>query len=131
MGRPSSYDVETADRICELLIEGNALRAICQDDGMPSVTSVMRWLDANEDFRKQYTRARELQGDLMDEKVLSVADSSSPETAHSDRVKIDAYKWRAAHLRPKVYGLKQQLEHTGAEGGPLIIKWADAPKEGK
>lgn len=123
MGRSSSYDEAVAEQICQRISDGFALRAICQDEGMPSVTSVFRWLDANDDFRKRYARAREIQGDLMDDKVLSVADGSTNETAQADRVRIDAYKWRAAHLRPKVYGQKIQQEHTGAEGGPLQITW--------
>jgi len=38
-------------------------------------------------------------------------------------LKVDAHKWVASKLLPKRYGEKQQLEHTGESGGPLIIKW--------
>jgi hypothetical protein len=83
--------------------------------------TVWRWLDDRPEFASKYARARELQGDWMDEKILTVADACTPETAAADRVKIDAYKWRAAKLAPKKYGDKIQQEHAGPDGGP--IEW--------
>lgn len=55
----------------------------------------------------------------MDEKILEVADNCTPESAPADRVKLAAYQWRAAKLKPKVYGDKVQTEVTGADGGPI------------
>lgn len=107
------------DHICEKIADGMSLRAICEDDTMPHRITVMRWLDDNRDFATKYARARELQGDAMDEKILEVADACKPETAAADRVKIDAYKWRAAKLAPKKYGERVTTELTGKDGGPI------------
>lgn len=123
MGRPSNYDELVADLILDRITDGEALSTILKGDDMPAPSSVYRWLEANKEFRDKYTRAREAQGDLMDSKVLETADNSTPETAHSDRVKIDAYKWRAGHLRPKVYGAKVQAEVSGVDGSPIVIHW--------
>lgn len=114
-GRPSLYSEELADRICESIADGFSLRAICQDSDMPDRNTVMRWLlDPNRsDFVAKYTRAREMQGDAMDDKILETADACTPETAAADRVKIDAYRWRASKLAPKKYGDKTAVEHSG------------------
>ena len=73
---------------------------------MPNIVTVMRWLadPAHSDFANKYARARETQADVMDGKILEVADACKPDTAAADRVKIDAYKWRASKLAPKRYG---------------------------
>ena len=54
----------------------------------------------------------------MDQRIMAVADSCTNDTANADRVKIDAYKWRAARLAPKRYGDKLAL--TGADDAPPI-----------
>ncbi len=73
---------------------------------MPHIATVSRWLANPEyaEFCEHYARARETQGDVMDGKILEVADKCTVETAAADRVKIDAYKWRASKLAPKRYG---------------------------
>ncbi|ENC1283376.1 ubiquitin carboxyl-hydrolase, partial [Escherichia coli] len=43
-GRPSDYMPEVANDICALLSSGESLRKVCERPGMPSKTSVFRWL---------------------------------------------------------------------------------------
>jgi len=104
LGRPTIYTDNLADEICDRIAAGESLRTICDDDTMPNRRTVMRWLDANPVFATKHARARKLQADVMDEKILAVADASTNETAQADRVKIAAYQWRAARLDPKKYG---------------------------
>lgn len=120
-GRPSAFTEDLGDRICERIADGDSLRTICDSDEMPDRTTVLRWLadDQHRSFAAKYARAREAQGDLMDEKVLAIADKCTPETAQADRVKIAAYQWRASKLKPKVYGDRLHQELTGPNGGPL------------
>jgi hypothetical protein len=119
-GRPSLYSDELADDICDLIANGRSLRSICTADDMPSRRTVLRWLSENPDFAAKHARAREAQADVMDEKILEVADACTNETAAADRVKIGAYQWRAARLAPKRYGDKIQAEVGGPDGAPLI-----------
>jgi hypothetical protein len=80
---------------------------------------VFRWLANNKEFRDQYARAREVQADVLADEILDIADDSSdPAKA---RVQIDARKWLAGKLRPKVYGDKVSQEITGADGGPVQV----------
>ena len=42
-GRPSSYKASIASAICTQLREGEYLKSICQQEGMPSLNTVYRW----------------------------------------------------------------------------------------
>lgn len=114
MARPSAFTDELADRICAAMLEGRSMRQVCEEDGMPHRSTVLRWMSENEDFATKCARARAMQADIMDDLILEVADNCTPETAQADRVKIAAYQWRAAKLQPKKYGEKVELEHSGA-----------------
>lgn len=120
MGRKTTFTQEAADEICERIADGESLRKICEDDHMPSRRSVLTWLDdeAHEAFRAKYARAREAQADAMDDKILTTADNCTTDSAQADRVKIDAYKWRASKLAPKKYG--EKLAVGGDETGVPI-----------
>lgn len=135
-GRPSDFTQEIADEICERLSRGESLRAITgadRDDFMPGQTTVYRWLDENEEFRKQYARARELQADHYAEEIVDIADGrddwkpTADEAAQAivrdpqrDRLRIDARKWVASKLAPKKYGDK--IAHVGGSADDEPIK---------
>jgi hypothetical protein len=77
--------------------------------------------ELNEGFATNIARAREMQADYMDDLILETANGCTGETAAADRVRIAAYQWRAAKLRPKVYGDKVQTELSGPDGGPIQV----------
>jgi hypothetical protein len=118
MGRPSLKTPELLQTICDRIANGESLRAICQDADMPHRDTVDNWLIADPEFSAKHARAREAQGDLMDERILAAAEAVTPDMAAAERVRIDAYKWRAARLNPKRYGDKLGL--VGGDGqGPI------------
>lgn len=131
MARPSKYSAAKADAICDRLINGESLRAICEDAEMPDRSTVLRWMNADDDFAAKCAHARLLQADLMDDMILETAQACTPETAIADRVKISAYQWRASKLAPKRYGEKTTTELTGADGGPVEFSWATSPSEAR
>jgi hypothetical protein len=51
----------------------------------------------------------------MDDLILDAAQAASDDPAAA-RVKVDAYKWRAAKLAPKRYGDAMLHKHGDAEG---------------
>lgn len=122
VGRPSTFSRATVDTICERLAKGETLTAICASPGMPGYTTINRWLDKDEAFRSHYARARELGLHAMAEQCLQISDRQSPSTdsgatdsgdVQHRRLQVDTRKWLLAKLLPKVYGDKQQLEHSG------------------
>jgi hypothetical protein len=124
MARQSEFTQEKADAICERLADGESLRTICLGDDMPSQPAVFRWLAANDTFRKQYAHARETQADAIFDEILDIADEATDDVQRS-RLRVDARKWMAGKLKPKVYGDKVDLTHKGAVGVYLTKEDAD------
>lgn len=134
-GSPTSFTQKVADTICERIADGESLRSICDSDDMPSKTSVMRWLLADDTFRDQYTRAREVQADTLFDDILDIADDArndwmmrrgeedagwqaNGEHIQRSKLRLDARKWMASKLQPKKYG--EKLELAGDPSAPLI-----------
>lgn len=131
MGRLSSYSERAAFVICSRLADGESLRNICEDQHLPSARTVHRWLNENEDFRQQYAHAREAQADHLFDEILDITDDgrndwmerrgeedagwvTNGENIQRSKLRVDARKWMAGKLRPKKYGDKQEIEHSGA-----------------
>lgn len=133
------FSDEIAVKICDALADARSLRSICCEPDMPSQSTVFRWLadDRYVSFREQYARAREAQADALFDEMLDIADDGSNdwmerkrddgsteevlnhEHIQRSKLRIDARKWMAAKLRPKVYGDK--IQHTGDGGGAIGI----------
>jgi hypothetical protein len=135
LGRPTDYTPELALDICERIAAGAGLRRICKRSGMPDPSTVYRWLlhPERDDFREQYTRAREHQADTHADEIVHLSDTpklgvststkttrigdvevSETTTKRGDmlghrRLQVDSRKWIAAKLRPKKYGDRLEL----------------------
>jgi len=131
-GRPTDYNEEVTDIICQRLANGESLKAICDDDDMPSQTSVFKWLGRYETFAEKYARAREAQADALFDEILSIADDGrndwmvrkdredenigwreNGEAMRRSQLRIDARKWMASKLKPKKYGDKMDVALAG------------------
>jgi len=143
-GRPSDYSDELAATICARLMAGESLRDICDDDDMPGRSTVYEWLAANSSFADRYARAREVQADTIFDEILTICDDArndwmekrdadgavvgwqeNGEAISRSRLRVDARKWMAGKLRPKVYGEKVTQEVTGPDGGALQVATID------
>ena len=135
MGRPTDFNTEIGDIICERIADGESLRSICDDENMPAKSTVFRWLSLNKAFSDQYARAREAQADSLADDILNIADTpmvgqktkttsdGKTEISEGDmiehrRLQIDARKWLAGKLRPKKYG--EKLELAGDPDNPVV-----------
>lgn len=112
---PVKFTQELADDICTHLANGIGLREYCRRPGTPAAGSIFRWVDDNEAFREQYTRARIYQADadvdqINDLAKLTMEGGIDPSAA---RVAIDALKWTSSRRAPKKYGDRLELEHAG------------------
>jgi hypothetical protein len=127
MARPSDYTEELALHICAELASGRSLVSICKDDDMPDISTVYRWRLAHPAFRDMYTRAREDQADTLADEIVGIADESindtyldsdgnertNHEVVARSKLRVDARKWVAAKLKPRSYGDKLDLTHSG------------------
>lgn len=134
MGRPSDFTQDLADEICARLANGESLRSIGSESRMPDASTVHRWVQKDEEFRKQYARARELQADTLADETLDIADDGrndwmlrnaednpgyqfNGEAVARSRLRVDTRKWVAGKLAPKKYGDKQTI--AGDPDAPL------------
>lgn len=118
MSRPTKYTAEKADTICGIIAEGRSASSACKEVGI-ALKTMYAWLRQHEDFRNNYTRARDDQADTFADQLCDIAEFD--EDVQRAKLKIDARKWVAARMKPKSWGDRQQLEHTGADGAPLGI----------
>lgn len=132
VGRPSAYTEELANQICERLAEGESLRQILRDEGMPSISMLFRWLNDRKSFRDQYEHARDIQADVMADEITDIADDGSNdwmeretekgrvsrvvdhEHVQRSRLRVDTRKWIASKLKPKKYGDKLEIDNKSS-----------------
>jgi hypothetical protein len=121
-GRTSGYDAEIAQAICERLVDGESLRAICADPAMPARATVFRWLARNQEFRRSYALARQCHAEDFAFETLAIAADSSRDYVKTtgidgkvtrvfdrenfarQRLRIKARKMILARMAPRKYG---------------------------
>ena len=130
------YSDAIARKICEQLMMKKPLRQICEQNSMPSLATVIRWLADPRltDFREMYYYARRVAAELYVDEIFEIADDGSNdwkarynkdgdlidyvpdnEAIQRSRVRIDTRKWYASKMVPRIYGDKVdvQLDATG------------------
>ena len=129
MGNKSTCIPSVTNAICEWIASGKSLRAFCRQDGNPSLSTVMDWLndDANEDFRIKYARARETQAEVLADELMEIADEDKGDALklQHDKMKIETRQWIASKLLPKKYGNKMEFEDTSKQQRKLVIVVSD------
>lgn len=74
-GRKTTYTKEIADQIVERISNGEPLRQICRDDGMPAWRTVYEWQKANTEFYARIAHAREMGEEAIAQECLLIADN--------------------------------------------------------
>ena len=128
---------EEREKIALAVIEAVAnstegLRALCAEHGV-SIGRFMAWIDASPDLAERYARAKRLQAELLAAEIVAIADEAEVQARYQgeevtlelsanaiarNRLRVDARKWVASKLLPKVYGDK--LAVGGADDLPPI-----------
>ena len=139
MGRQSEFTEALADEICGLMAEGESLRAICRRDGMPNVSTVLRWQGKHPEFAVQYAAAAEARMQHLFDEMREIADDSSKDWVnkpdgkggtirafdheHVQRAKlrVDTLKWALSRMDPGRFGDK--IETTGTQDTSVTVKW--------
>lgn len=121
---------EIEDEILTRIGKGQSVVEICADDWLPSQSTLYKRLAADAEFAKRYACAREVQADTIFDEILQIADDArndwmerqgedsagwiaNGEHIQRSKLRIEARKWMAGKLRPKVYGEKLELDHSG------------------
>ena len=123
----SKYTPELFDSICETLATSSkGLHKICKENGL-SPRTFYEWIEADTELAHRYTRAREVQADLLADEIVQISDDSTGDTTvdhfgneienrefvSRSRLRIDARKWVAAKLKPKKYSERMDVTSNG------------------
>jgi len=137
VGRPTIFGIDNPcwQTICEQMSIGKSLSTAIKAEGMPSYHAVMLMIKNNPEFRAMYEKAIENRADRLAEEILELADEQMPDGlegpmasawVQQKRMQVDARKWVASKLKPKVYGDRIDMTVTDTR-----ISVMDALKDAK
>jgi hypothetical protein len=119
------YDPKIVKEILERVSAGESFTPLVMDlaknQGYPSLTIIRDWLVENGDFKKGLELARLEQADVLFDEIIEIADNSrndwmlkndpgnpgwieNGENIQRSKMRIEARKYVAARLRPRLYG---------------------------
>lgn len=132
----NALDRSVMDTILERIADGEYLRAICREEGMPSWRTIYAWLEDDEDLRTRFARARDLGADAIFEDTLLIADNPfyGVRTTETDKgsyvttedmlghrkLQIETRFKMLSKWKPAKYGDRQII--SGDAENPLVIK---------
>lgn len=122
MARPSLYNEELTDKICQRIAEGESLKKICESKDMPTRVTVHNWLldKDKEEFFNKYEKAVNVRTENMFDALEEIADiPDESESPMRSRLRVDVRKWYLSKIMPKKYGDKMDLT---TDGKPLVIE---------
>ena len=117
----STYTEAIADEICTRIAEGEPLRQICRDKRMPAWRTVYAWLDAHEQFRTNFTRAREVGYDAIAEEALRIADTPLEGDETETETEDDSGRVKKKVKRSDMLGHRKLQVETRLK---LLAKWS-------
>ena len=140
-GRPSTYDPDIAQQMCEQLSEGIPLREICRQEGFPAWRTVYDWMAKDPDLAAAIAHARDVGYDALAEDCLRIADTPvlGEEISESEdeegvkrvtikevdmlghrKLQIETRLKLLAKFNPKKYG--DRVTHAGDDENPVVVE---------
>ena len=139
VGRPTDYNQEMANLICERVATHEfGLKRLCSMyDDMPDKTTINKWRYKYPEFYTQYAQAKISQIETLVDEIIDIADDSGHDETINEqgvrvcnsefiarsRLRIDTRKWLASKLIPRLYGDKEELVNLKF---PCDVKNADS-----
>jgi hypothetical protein len=132
-GRPPfQWTPEIENYILEKIVAGHSIRAIISlaqigdynGKPFPAFETIMAYVASNDEFQHKYTRAKDIQQDLMGETIIDIMDGRHPDFVNAElgqrKESAEIRKWVMGKLRRKKWGDVKVTELTGKDGTPLI-----------
>jgi len=113
-GRPPTYSKEIWKNIFDKVGAGASLTTAIKGIGI-SYSQAQRVLDANPELEEAYEKAKKIRAARLAEEIIELSDAPIPDHlqgveisawVNQKRLQVDARKWVAAKLYPRVYGDK-------------------------
>jgi len=124
---------------CAYICQGGHMAGFCKERGLAYQT-LSDWIYKDSDRAGMYARSREERADALADEIVSISDEQEVKANYNgeevtlaldatavarNRLRVDARKWAASKLKPRVYGDKVTQEHTGKDGGAIAIAAVD------
>ena len=114
----TNYTRALADIICDRMTEGESLRAICRDFGMPSEGAVRGWSVRDVDgFGDRYRAARLLLMDFWADQIVDIADDGTLDP-RDRQIRTGVRQWIMSKVS-RGYG--ERLVHSGDPESPVRV----------
>ncbi len=129
------WTAELESDVLNEIESGSTLRVTASECGI-SDSAIIRHVQSNEEFAKQYARAIDIRTDTDCDALADRISEIPQENMHGvdsgwvawKRVQIDTMKWLLSKRNPKKYGDKIGLEHSGEINVGLADRIAKARK---
>ena len=126
-----AYSEEEKEKIFNTIFSrmenGASLLSVCKSEGMPSPTTIYKWIEASPEKVNDYARAIDARTEKIFEDMLAISDQSKDDIIIDDfgnektnneviqrsRLMIDTRKWMLGKMKPGKYGDKIQAEISG------------------
>ncbi len=76
-GRPTAYDAQIADQICDRVADGEFIHVICADPGFPKHRTVRDWTQRYTEFKSAYEQAKHCKHERLMDECLQIADAAT------------------------------------------------------
>ena len=128
VGRPTVFDDEIRDKICENIRNGKPLRVICENENMPGESTIFAELNRNKQFQDKYARAHEIYANYEFENLIKLSDEANERNYNALRLKVDTRKWVLSKMIPKKYGdtskVQVDIDVKAVQLSPLEVSQA-------
>ena len=115
LGRPKIYtdDNPVWQYLIDRITGGRSLSSVLREDDMPVLQTVQLKLERDEKYRAAYEKAVQDRADRLADEIMELADETMPPElqgpgasawVQQKRLQVDARKWVASKLKPRVYG---------------------------
>lgn len=120
-GRPSEYNFEMCEKICEEVANGfNIKSVLASDESYPTFPTWCKWKREHPELFNLYVNSMQDKSESADEEldqIYSMLKSGELEPSTAN-VLIQTIKWRMGKWYPKMFGDKVQQEHSGEINNP-------------
>lgn len=109
MARPSEYNIEICNEICERIVLGEHIKPILDsDDKFPTFPTWCKWKRENDELFNLYTRSIQDKSEMLIFEINQTMQDvrTGVLDASQGRLIIDTYKWMASKFYPKMFGDK-------------------------
>jgi hypothetical protein len=127
-GRPTLKTPELCAKICDRISEGETLKSVLEQPGMPGWTTVHDWKQADESFAKALARARELGAIVMADTIKDIADEElqTREEIRRARLRMQSRQWLAGKYNSRFANKPNQTQVNVGAG--VVITEAERVK---